>query len=169
MSAKRRKRRKTGTRKRKPVAKRSTKRRKKRKVTKRRKRPVAHAKAKAKPVKRRKKRKLSAAHLAKMQAGRKAALHRKRSQGPVLRAKVGESARGMHYHAPPKTVRLPIRNPGKAWYKFCTHGGSHGYSEQIGYGTRQEAEAKAKALLGDARKIELLGPYQSRAMATKAA
>lgn len=166
MAAKKRKRRKAGRRKKKPVAKRASKpkRRKARKTRKRRKAPVAHAK----PVKRRKKRTISAAHLAKMKAGREAAAARKRKHGPQLTARMGESARGPHYMAPPKMVRHPIRNPAKQWYKFCVHSGAD-YTEQVGYGTRSEAEAKAKALLRSSRKVELLGPYFTKAMAEKAA
>lgn len=165
MAAKKRKKRKAVRRKRSPAAKRTTKRKRKRVVKrKRRKKPVARATPK--PVKRRKKRKLSKAHLAKMRAGREAA---RRKHGPVLRAKVGESARGPNYIPPPRVVRHPIRNnPAKQWYKFCVHSGAD-YSEQVGYGTRAEAEAKAKTLLRGARKVELLGPYFTKAMAAKAA
>lgn len=165
MAAKKRKRRKAGRRKKKPVAKRASKpkRRKARKTRKRRKAPVAHAK----PVKRRKKRTISAAHLAKMKAGREAAAARKRKHGPQLTARMGESARGPHYVKPLAAPRFRI-NPAKQWYKFCVHSGAD-YTEQVGYGTRSEAEAKAKALLRSSRKVELLGPYFTKAMAEKAA
>lgn len=162
MAAKRRKKRKTGKRKRKPVAKRAAPKKRKRKKARKR-APVA----KAKPVKRRKKRKLSAAHLAKMMAGREAAARRKRKHGPTLTARAGESARGPHYVKPLAAPRFRV-NPAKQWFKFCVHSGAD-YTEQVGYGTRAEAEAKAKALLRGARKVELLGPYFTRAMASKAA
>jgi hypothetical protein len=154
-----------------------TKRRKARHTAKRRKtkRKAPRTARRAAP-KRRKKRKLSAAHLAKMQAGRKRAAAAKRKRGPMLVARMGESARPAHYSPPLAAPRFRT-NPRRrartwdhalSWWKFCVHNGPR-YSEQVGLGSAAEAATKARTLCRPGCKVVLLGPYQSQAAATAAA
>jgi len=171
MAAKRRKgkKRKSAKRKKRKVTRARKPRAAKRAAPKRRKKRKARAPKAAAP-KRRKKRKLSKAHLAKMKAGREAKAAYLRKHGPPLVAKKGEGERSRYMvHKPPREPRFPIRtNPAKYWWKFCIHSGAD-YSEAVGHGTRSEAETKARAFAQQSRKVELLGPYYTRAMAAKAA